>query len=222
MKRIISLALVLAMLTGVFPINVFAMEDTSGTQIAESAVTEVSEETVEAETTETTGEEIDVPESSEPAQAEDEAAVAHEHEYATTVTAPTCSEKGFTTYTCSCGDSYVADYTNPRGYEWMLEDGEFKILLIGNSFSEDASNAGMPNSQMLDILQAMLGEDVSVTVGLCYNGGKGLNWHATQSEQGSSSYSLRVISTESGSWKNYGSYTSAKALTFTDWDVVTL
>lgn len=98
----------------------------------------------------------------------------------------------------------------------------FKILLIGNSFSEDASNAGMPNSQMLDILQAMLGEDAKITVGLCYSGGKGLNWHATQSEQGNSSYSLRVISTESGAWKNYGSYTSAKALTWTDWDVVSL
>ena len=120
------------------------------------------------------------------------------------------------------GEKILDNYTDPRGYEWMLEDGEFKILLIGNSFSEDASNAGMPNSQMLDILQAMLGEDVSVTVGLCYSGGKGLNWHATQSEQGNKSYSLRVIGTETGKWKSYGSYTSANALTFTDWDVVSL
>ena len=144
------------------------------------------------------------------------------HEYEATVITPTCTEDGYTTYSCECGDGYVSDYKAARGYEWMLEDGEFNILLIGNSFSEDASNAGMPNSQMLDILQAMLGDSVSVTVGLCYSGGKGLNWHATQSEQGNSSYSLRVISSENGTWKSYGSYTSSKALTWTNWDVVSL
>ena len=147
----------------------------------------------------------------------------HDHSYTSTVTAPTCTKRGYTTYTCAvCGDSYVDDYVDSRGYDWMLEDGEFKILLIGNSFSEDASNAGMPNSQMLDILQAMLGDDVKITVGLCYSGGKGLNWHATQSEQGNSSYSLRIISTESGKWTSLGSYTSADALKWTDWDVVSL
>ncbi len=35
--------------------------------------------------------------------------VPHEHSYEETVTAPTCTEIGYTTYTCSCGDSYVAD-----------------------------------------------------------------------------------------------------------------
>jgi hypothetical protein len=33
----------------------------------------------------------------------------HEHSYTTVVTDPTCTEKGYTTYTCACGDSYVAD-----------------------------------------------------------------------------------------------------------------
>ena len=33
------------------------------------------------------------------------------HAYEATVTAPTCTEQGYTTYTCSvCGDSYVSDY----------------------------------------------------------------------------------------------------------------
>ena len=32
------------------------------------------------------------------------------------VTAPTCTEQGYTTYTCSCGDSYVADYVNAKGH----------------------------------------------------------------------------------------------------------
>ena len=35
---------------------------------------------------------------------------AHTHEYTSVVTPPTCTEKGYTTYTCSrCGDSYTED-----------------------------------------------------------------------------------------------------------------
>ena len=35
------------------------------------------------------------------------------------MTAPTCTEKGYTTYTCSrCGDSYVADETDALGHSW--------------------------------------------------------------------------------------------------------
>ena len=42
----------------------------------------------------------------------------HEHSYEKIVTAPTCTEKGYTTYTCTCGDSYVADYTDPTGHSF--------------------------------------------------------------------------------------------------------
>ena len=34
------------------------------------------------------------------------------HDYQTKVTDATCTEKGYTTYTCACGDSYVGDYTD--------------------------------------------------------------------------------------------------------------
>ena len=46
----------------------------------------------------------------------------HNHEYESVVTAPTCTEKGFTTYTCECGDSYVADYTDkvPHKYSSVV------------------------------------------------------------------------------------------------------
>lgn len=36
----------------------------------------------------------------------------HKHAYTAAVTAPTCTEQGYTTYTCACGDSYVADYVD--------------------------------------------------------------------------------------------------------------
>ena len=41
------------------------------------------------------------------------------HNYDKVVTAPTCTEKGYTTYTCSvCGDSYVADYVDALGHSY--------------------------------------------------------------------------------------------------------
>ena len=43
---------------------------------------------------------------------------AHEHSYTAVVTAPTCTEKGYTTHTCSCGDSYVDTYVDALGHDW--------------------------------------------------------------------------------------------------------
>ena len=40
----------------------------------------------------------------------------HEHSYEAVVTAPTCTEGGYTTYTCECGESYVADETAAMGH----------------------------------------------------------------------------------------------------------
>ncbi len=40
------------------------------------------------------------------------------HSYSKVVTAPTCTEGGYTTYTCHCGDSYVADETPSNGHSY--------------------------------------------------------------------------------------------------------
>ena len=45
----------------------------------------------------------------------------HEHNYTANVTAPTCTEAGFTTYTCECGDSYVADNVPADGHGYSDE-----------------------------------------------------------------------------------------------------
>ena len=44
--------------------------------------------------------------------------VSHTHSYKDIVTAPTCTEKGYTTHTCACGDSYVDAYTDALGHAW--------------------------------------------------------------------------------------------------------
>ena len=42
----------------------------------------------------------------------------HTHSYKAVVTAPTCTAKGYTTHTCSCGDSYVDTYVDALGHAW--------------------------------------------------------------------------------------------------------
>ena len=46
----------------------------------------------------------------------------HEHDYKTDVTDPTCTEGGFTTYTCTiCGDSYTADEVAATGHKYETD-----------------------------------------------------------------------------------------------------
>ncbi len=40
----------------------------------------------------------------------------HTHSYTSRTTAPTCTAQGYTTYTCSCGDSYTSNYVPAKGH----------------------------------------------------------------------------------------------------------
>ena len=42
----------------------------------------------------------------------------HVHSYTKKVTKSTCTAKGYTTYTCVCGDTYKANYTNALGHTY--------------------------------------------------------------------------------------------------------
>ncbi len=42
----------------------------------------------------------------------------HEHDYVSVVTKPTCTEQGYTTYTCKCGVFYIDSYTDAKGHSW--------------------------------------------------------------------------------------------------------
>ncbi len=44
--------------------------------------------------------------------------LSHTHKYTAVVTAPTCTEKGYTTYSCRCGDYYVDSYVNATGHSF--------------------------------------------------------------------------------------------------------
>ena len=43
------------------------------------------------------------------------------HKYSSVVTNPTCTAKGYTTFTCECGDTYKADYVNENGHKYKSE-----------------------------------------------------------------------------------------------------
>lgn len=49
----------------------------------------------------------------------------HTHQYNAVVTPPTCTEQGYTTYTCACGNSYIGSYVNAKGHnvsqKWTVE-----------------------------------------------------------------------------------------------------
>lgn len=40
----------------------------------------------------------------------------HTHHYKFVITAPTCTEQGYTTYTCECGDTYIDNYIDAHGH----------------------------------------------------------------------------------------------------------
>lgn len=52
------------------------------------------------------------PENTEPAEQ------AHQHSYRTTVTAPSCTTAGYTSYACDCGDSFFRDLVNATGHRY--------------------------------------------------------------------------------------------------------
>ncbi len=53
-----------------------------------------------------------------------EAAEPHVHSYTEEVTEPTCTEQGYTTHTCSCGDSYADDYVDALGHDEVTHEAK--------------------------------------------------------------------------------------------------
>lgn len=44
------------------------------------------------------------------------------HSYDTVITEPSCTEGGYSTHTCKCGNEYVDGYTNPHGHSEVIDD----------------------------------------------------------------------------------------------------
>jgi len=101
-------------------------------------------------------------------------------------------------------------------------DGTFKVLFIGNSASDDATDSGyQDDSKLYEIMKAMVGDTAKIDIGLCWSGGKTLAWHATVAEAGNGEYTF-MYHADGDKWKILSASCSADALKYTDWDAVVL
>lgn len=87
----------------------------------------------------------------------------HEHSYNAVVTAPTCTAQGYTTHTCTCGDSYVDTYVNALGHNWnsgvvtkpatATETGikTFTCTRCGTTKTETIPAGGCPSAGFTDV-----------------------------------------------------------------------
>ncbi len=111
----------------------------------------------------------------------------HEHSYDAAVTAPTCTEGGFTTYTCTCGDSYVADETSATGHNFV--DGACSVC------GEKDPNRVLTIAEALELC----GEPGNLTTERYYI--RGIVQTVTNGQ-----YGAMVIADETGSISIYGMY----------------
>ena len=62
----------------------------------------------------------------------------HSHKYTAVTTAPDCTEQGYTTYTCYCGDTYTGAYVNALGHTNVNDDNYCDVC--GYDFALDCSH----------------------------------------------------------------------------------
>ena len=71
--------------------------------------------------------------------------VGHIHKYYEHITLPTCSAKGYTTFSCSCGESYRDNYTDALGHEYKdgkcTRCGKIDPSTVNVSFRDVSKNA---------------------------------------------------------------------------------
>ncbi len=69
----------------------------------------------------------------------------HEHNHTASVTAPTCTEPGYTTYTCDCGDEYIEDYKDALDHDMKImydADGHWTECSRCDEATEKVAHSG--------------------------------------------------------------------------------
>ena len=101
------------------------------------------------------------------------------HSYSATVTAPTCAAEGYTTYTCKCGDRYVADRIPKTAHsfgKWTTvkeatatEEGlQERACACGKKETQIIKKTGNQGSAGLEYTLSSDGKSYSVTgIGTC-------------------------------------------------------
>ncbi len=93
----------------------------------------------------------------------------HKHNHVATVTAPTCTSQGFTTFTCACGDSYVGEYV---GYAAHTE-----VVISGKSAT--CTSSGLTDGVKCSVCNKVLVEQRNISA-LGHNPG---NWETVKAAE---------------------------------------
>ena len=146
------------------------------------------------------------------------------HRYHAVVTAPTYTQQGYTTYTCSvCGDSYVSDYTDaiqPCSYRWEMRDNTMVSVTTGGN---TANGLTLDSGSVTDGTLTGVRYDLQSAVHLYHDLPWVIEWRSTgnwsgmlfgsttQSPSSGLTYLFRDPGTKlfafgeyNGSWNNYG------------------
>ena len=96
----------------------------------------------------------------------------HEHNYEAVIVEPTCTKSGYTTYTCSCGDSYTTDDVAALGHDYKAvvtaptctESGytTYSCSACGDSYTADEV-AALDHDYEIVTVEATCTENGSVT-----------------------------------------------------------
>ena len=94
---------------------------------------------------------------------EQEQPPAHEHEYTTEITAPTCTEQGYTTYTCECGHSYVDTYVDALNHD-------FKNYISDNNatYTSDGTKTATCNREGCEEKDTVTDEGTKLASGISF------------------------------------------------------
>ncbi len=87
------------------------------------------------------------------------------HSYTSEETAPTCTEKGYTTYTCNCGDSYTANEVAATGHNYESEITTAPTCTDEGVKTFTCANCGDSYTEAIEKLDHSYGDD-----NVCDNG----------------------------------------------------
>lgn len=96
----------------------------------------------------------------------------HKHSYIESITSPTCTEQGFSIYTCVCGDSYIENYIDKIDHDYKeeivtsptcLQFGikEFTCSNCGDTYTNNFSMAELSASEVFEASKNSVGEIVT-------------------------------------------------------------
>ena len=78
---------------------------------------------------------------------------AHNHDYSTVKTEPTCTEGGYTTYTCGCGDTYNADEVAAKGHKYVGTETKAPACEVAGVMTYVCDNCGDTYDEAIDALE---------------------------------------------------------------------